>query len=141
MKAVEMQASSGGARPRSKAEAACNSGGGFPRSARLLNHAAFDQVYRQGKRVFSANLTVFFLRREDAAGPRIGFTVSRVLGGAVERNRIRRRMREAVRKYLSQLNAPVDVVINPKKSVLKMDFGGLRKETERVFATVQQRAR
>lgn len=116
----------------------------FPRSARLLKHAAFDRVYREGKRIFSGNLTVFFRRRdpvEAGVGPRVGFTVGRVLGNAVQRNRIKRRMREATRLQLSSLKAPVDVVINPKKIVLKTGFAQLRGELERAFAQIQQRNR
>ena len=50
-------------------------------------------------------------------GPRIGFTVGKVLGGAVVRNRMKRRLREAVRLH-GPIPAAVDVVINPKKSLL-----------------------
>ena len=113
---------------------------GFPRTARLLKHAAYQQVYAHGRRLFSGNLTVFYLGRGDTTGPRIGLTVSRALGNAVERNRIRRRLREAVRSRLGELHAPVDVVINPKKAVLKSDFAGLVQEIERAFTMVQQRA-
>ena len=75
----------------------------FPKSAHLLKHADFQRVYQNGKRHFSGNLTAFYLRRnsDDGASPvRVGFTVGKVLGGAVERNRIRRRTREAVRFHL-----------------------------------------
>ena len=72
-------------------------------------------------------------------GARIGFTVSRALGGAVERNRIRRRTREAVRQHYSLLaGEAVDVVINPRKSVLKADFAVLSQEVARAFAVVRQ---
>jgi ribonuclease P protein component len=86
-------------------------------------------------------MTVFFLRRESGAapGPRVGLTVGRVLGGSVERNRIKRRMREAVRHCLPQLTNPVDVVINPKKAVLKMEFSALLAELARAFQVVQQK--
>lgn len=76
----------------------------------------------------------------DLSGPRVGFTVGRVLGGSVERNRIRRRTREAVRQYYSRYpDMPVDIVIHPKKTVLKVGFAELMKEIERAFEVVQQR--
>jgi len=110
----------------------------FPREARLLRHADFDRVYRDGKRHFSTNMTVFFLPRTEppAAGLRIGLTVSRALGGAVDRNRMRRRMREAVRMTRPVTAPPIDVVINPKKLVLKAEFAVLVKEVGRAFETV-----
>ena len=115
----------------------------FPKSAHLLKHADFQRVYQNGKRHFSGNMTVFFLPREGqsvARGPRVGFTVGRVLGNSVTRNRIRRRTREAVRLHMGPL-APlaVDVVINPKRSVLQVDHAELRKEIEAAFAVIQQR--
>jgi ribonuclease P protein component len=64
--------------------------------------------------------------------------VGRVLGGAVERNRMRRRLREAVRLELAALNAPVDVVINPKKLVLTADFADLVNEVGRAFEVIQK---
>ena len=85
----------------------------FPRSVRLLRHPDFERVYKLGKRHFAAFMTVFYLRRAEGEGPRVGFTVGRVLGGAVVRNRMKRRLREAVRLH-GPLPAAVDVVINPK---------------------------
>ena len=94
----------------------------FPRNIRLLRHADFERVYKQGRRHFAAHMTVFYLPRRDnesagrpsGEGPRIGFTVSKVLGGAVVRNRMKRRLREAVRLH-GLIPAAVDVVMNPKK--------------------------
>jgi ribonuclease P protein component len=85
-------------------------------------------------------MTFFYLLREAGSGPRVGFTVGRVLGGAVQRNRMRRRLREAVRLHLAQLGAPVDVVINPKKSVLTAEFGELIQEVGRAFQLIQTSA-
>jgi ribonuclease P protein component len=72
-------------------------------------------------------------------GSRIGFTVGRVLGGSVERNRIRRRMREAVRLNLDLLGAPVDVVINPKKAALTAEFPRIVQEVQRAFAVIEKK--
>ncbi len=112
----------------------------FPRESRLLKHLAFDRVYREGERLFAGHLTVFFRRRDEPErGPRVGFTVSRALGGAVERNRMKRRLREAVRRHLFALTVAVDVVINPKKTVLTADFAQIESQVDRAFASIQQR--
>src|SRR5579864_5608471 len=88
----------------------------FPRGLRLLRHTDFERVYKEGRRHFSGSMTVFYSGRADKAssnarGPRVGFTVGRALGGAVERNRMKRRLREAVRLSRSLPRADVDIVI------------------------------
>jgi ribonuclease P protein component len=112
----------------------------FPRSLHLLRHSDFERVYKQGRRHFAAHVTVFYLRRAEG-GPRIGFTVPRALGGAVERNRMRRRLREAVRRRDPGMLGAVDVVMNPKKSVLTADFAELEKEIGRAFEVIRKGAR
>jgi ribonuclease P protein component len=121
---------------------------GFARSGRLLKHSDFERVYKQGRRHFSPHMTVFFLRRAEGAlpekGSRVGFTVGRVLGGAVERNRIKRRLREAVRLRRSVFEAAVDVVgvdvvINPKKSVLKLEFAVVLEEVGRALDAIAKK--
>src|SRR5246127_5525055 len=102
----------------------------FPRTARLLRHADFERVYKQGRRHFSASMTVFYLDRQAAgsakvpatSGLRVGFTVGRALGDAVHRNRIKRRLREAVRLTRPVPGPGADVVINPKKVLLTAGF-------------------
>jgi ribonuclease P protein component len=113
-------------------------GATFPRAARLLKHADFDRVYKQGRRHFSSHMTVFYLRQAGGES-RIGFTVGRVLGGAVVRNRIKRRLREAVRQRRAILKGPVDVVINPKKSALKVEFPILLEEINRAFEVIARK--
>jgi ribonuclease P protein component len=71
---------------------------------------------------------------------RVGLTAGRVLGKAVERNRIKRRMREVVRANLTLLTHNVDVVLHPRRSVLTAEFIGLRTEVEKIFATVEKAA-
>jgi ribonuclease P protein component len=125
----------------------------FPRTARLLRHSDFERVYKQGRRHFSASLTVFYFPRPEAqtlvagtapslrktAGLRVGFTVGRALGGAVQRNRMKRRLREAVRMSLPQAGVAADVVINPKKSLLTTDFAAILNEVTRAFAVIEQK--
>jgi ribonuclease P protein component len=115
------------------------SGGSFPRSARLLRHADFERVYKQGRRHFSASMTVFYWQRPEPSGLRIGFTVGRALGGAVQRNRMKRRLREAVRLTLPMTGTNADVVINPKKSLLTIDFVDVVNEVRRAFVVIEQK--
>lgn len=122
----------------------------FPRNVRLLRRADFQRVYEYGRKHFSDSMTAFYLLRDVSAsedktgsgsGPRIGITVGRVLGKAVERVRMKRRIRNAVRLHLASLRAPVDVVINPKRVVLKVEFTKLTDEIRRTFEVVKQKAK
>jgi len=119
----------------------------FQRSARLLRHADFERVYKQGRRHFSASMTVFYLDRQAAgsakvpatSGLRIGFTVGRALGGAVQRNRMKRRLREAVRLTRSAPGPGADVVINPKKVLLNAGFDALLNEVRQAFVVIERK--
>ncbi len=89
----------------------------------MLKHRDFEQVYKKGRRHFAAHMTVFYLPREDGPGGlRVGFTVGKVLGGSVQRNRMKRRLREAVRLNGFRPEVTADVVINPKRSLLAAEF-------------------
>jgi ribonuclease P protein component len=113
----------------------------FPKSRRLLRHSDFERVYKQGRRHFAAHITMFYLFRpaeQHAAGLRIGFTVGKALGDAVKRNRIKRRLREAVRLTGFPPLVEADVVINPKRSALAAEFNALRGEVERGFQVIER---
>jgi ribonuclease P protein component len=69
------------------------------------------------------------------AGPRLGVTIPRAVGGAVVRNRIKRRIREGFRLHRSELAPQWDIVLNPRRAVLQAEFGeivqAMRKVMER----------
>ena len=113
----------------------------IPREHRLRKHAEFELVYKSGRRHFASSLTAFYLLRPgtESVVPRVGITVGRLLGGAVRRNRIKRRVRAAVGRNLDRLNCAVDVVINPKKMVFDMDFEALCSEIARAFEVIAQK--
>ncbi len=66
--------------------------------------------------------------------------MGRGLGGAVERNRMKRRLREAVRLRGTRAEVAVDVVINPKKSLLTAEFADLQKDISRAFEVIEKSA-
>jgi len=106
----------------------------FPKSSRLLRKADFNRVYESGSRVPSQWFSLVFAARPDGpGGPRVGFSIPRAVGNAVVRNRIRRRMREAIRLELPGFQAPVDMVFHPRRNVLTAGFPALREEVRKVF--------
>ena len=129
-----------------------------PRTERLLRHADFERVYKLGKRHFSASMTFFYWQRSEgkpqdrqtkerriekgvrgSSALRVGFTVGRTLGGAVERNRMKRRLREAVRLSSPAGSITADVVINPKKVLVKADFANVVSEVRNAFAVIEKK--
>lgn len=109
------------------------------RSVRLRKHADYQRVYQASRRYSSQSMSYFFRKRESDGAetqPRVGLTTGRVLGGAVERNRIRRRMRAAVRLHVGELPEKFDVVLHPRRTVLEMDFLRLEREVARIFASI-----
>ncbi len=108
---------------------------------RLRKHADYQRVYKSSRKQFARQMSYFFALREhpdaEADSPRIGLTVGKVMGKAVDRNRIKRRMREAVRHNLSLIHGlPVDVVLHPRRSVIDLDFAALEREVAQVFKIV-----
>ena len=109
---------------------------------RLCKHADYQIVYKAGRKQFGKQMAYFHAarpadRRSATAGPRIGLTVPKALGKAVDRNRIKRRMREAVRAGLPLLSAPVDVILHPRRIVMDLDFVQLKREVATIFRSVQ----
>jgi ribonuclease P protein component len=110
--------------------------------ARLRKHADYQRVYKAGRKQSSPSMSYFFRMRADDelmpayAGPRVGLTAGRVLGKAVERNRIKRKMREAARANLALLPQYADVVLHPRRLVLTLEFAKLEREVAKIFSSV-----
>jgi ribonuclease P protein component len=101
--------------------------------SRLRKHADFQQVYAGGKKRRSASMSWFMAPQSQPAGPRVGLTVGKVLGKAHERNRIKRRLREVLRRHVDMLPAGCDLVLHPHRSVLTMEFSKLDAEIVRIL--------
>ena len=101
-------------------------------------------MYEHGTRYSGPYFAAFYARQVDSGqngaevpvrvgGPRIGFTLPRAIGGSVVRNRIKRRVREAVRQRLDQLSPEWEIVFNPRRAAMDSPFGSLTSEIEKLF--------
>ena len=131
---------------------------------RLLKRVEYEAVYGAGQRRSSPQFSVFFraqtaLPKEDsgreppregfssaktvAAGSasRFGISVKKALGGAVLRNRIRRRIREILRRNRTEIPTGWDIVIHPRSTVAQAEFAPLETELVRLLRSIQHAAR
>ena len=76
----------------------------------------------------------------DSPAPRVGLTVGKVIGKAHERNRIKRRMREALRRHVGLLPEGFDLILHPRRSVLTVEFVQLEAEIVRILEQARTEA-
>jgi len=93
----------------------------------------FAKMRSEGKKVSFALFTVVYLQNSQVSGLRIAFALSRKVANAVKRNRIRRRIREALRlEDLSNLN--YDILFLPRKSLYNADWDNVRGDIRGLFS-------
>lgn len=125
---------------------------------RLRRHADYQTVYKRGRKYQAKTMSYFYTVRAGATaesgssvlpptiylpapGPRVGLTVGKVLGNAVVRNRIKRRLRSAVRMHIALLDTlDVDVALHPRKTAQDMDWRLLEQDVATVFRTIAKMA-
>jgi ribonuclease P protein component len=97
-------------------------GGRSPKRRRLSRSAEFERVYRQGRSKGNRFLVLYAFPREEESdeGPRLGLSVGRRVGGAVERTRVKRVLREAFWAEATRLPAGSDYVVVARPEALPL---------------------
>lgn len=123
------------------------SGGGAPagpgerlrRGDRLRKRGEYLRCYRRGRRRHGALVTLYFLAGQ-AAAPRVGITVSRKVGGAATRYRIKRRLKEIYRRWSERSSLPaLDLVLHVKPAASGASFEELRREVQGLMRPLLRR--
>jgi ribonuclease P protein component len=99
----------------------------FRREERLRKRPQFLGVYAQGEKFGGSFFYAYFLLNQ-LPYSRLGLTVSRRVGGPVDRNRVKRRLREIFRHNKDRLNPPCDLVLNARRSAVGATFCALEEE-------------
>ena len=100
---------------------------GFPRRYRIVRGAEYRALYDRGRKLHSTSF-VLFGRENKLEHHRLGLTVSRKIGGAVVRNRIKRLFREVFRTTRLDIPHHFDFVVNARRDCRELGFEGLRRE-------------
>lgn len=115
--------------------------------SRLCKHADYQRAYAASRKRQSASMSWFLAPQQPAyagaelpCSPRVGLTAGKVLGKSHERSRIKRRMREALRRHVDLLPPGCDLILHPRRIVLTLDFGKLEAEVVRILQQARTEA-
>jgi len=106
------------------------------RKLRLRKREDFNRTYRQGRSFANSQFVVYWRKRPEPGLFRLGVSASKKLGGAVVRNRMRRRVKEIVRLNADRLPEQTDLIIIVRKPALDLTY----RETERSILHVLKKA-
>jgi len=107
----------------------------FTPEDRLRHRSDFDRVYAAGRKAWAQGFALFVAAGETERH-RLGLTVSRRVGNAVVRNRVKRRFREVFRTHRERLPGCYDIVVNARTEVTEVPFA----ELAEAFVRAVQRA-
>jgi len=110
----------------------------FSKRIRITRGSDFERVYKRGRRARGLHFTVFF-DHNHLDYSRFGMTVSRKLGSAVRRNRIKRIFREALRSHQKEAMPGFDFVFNPHPSAATLKSQAVAADVARVLSQLKEK--
>lgn len=99
----------------------------IPKKLRVKKKKDFQTLFKQGKSLANRYMAIYFMPRKENQHIRIGFAVSKKLGTAVQRNKIKRRMRAGIYPLLPQLDKQYDIIIIAREKIKGISFFDVEK--------------
>ncbi|MBM7716805.1 ribonuclease P protein component [Siminovitchia sp. FSL H7-0308] len=100
---------------------------------RIKKNTEFQAVFRKGASVANRQFVVYILEKKDQGHFRIGLSVSKKIGNAVTRNRIKRYIRQFFQENQTRVSPMKDYVIIARKPAAEMDYHSIKKSLEHVL--------
>ena len=100
---------------------------------RLRKNKEFRQIYGEKCSAASGTVVLYIMKKDDGMPPKIGFSVSKKIGNAVVRNTCRRRLREAVRPLLKDMQPGTRYILIGRNALVHADFSRIQKDVEKVM--------
>lgn len=102
------------------------------RENRLRKNIEFKKVYKTGKNYWNRNLIVF-IRKNGRENTRIGVSITKRIGNAVVRNKLKRRIKSINEDYINFIKSGYDIVIIPKKNAVGLTFKDLESAVKHIY--------
>lgn len=99
---------------------------------RIRKNTEFKKIYKSGKNYWNRNI-ILYCMKNDINETRAGFTISKKMGNAVTRNKIKRRMKEAYKRNFFDLKSGYDLIFIPKKHIVNISFGELENSIRHIL--------
>lgn len=98
----------------------------------LKSNMEFNKVYSKGKNYWNRNL-ILYVRKNDSENTRVGYSITKKVGNAITRNKIRRRLKEIHRLYIFNIKKGYDLIVIPKKNVVDLSYKELESAVLHIF--------
>jgi ribonuclease P protein component len=100
----------------------------------LKKNKEFKKVYENGKSYATRNLVIYCLNYKKGKKNRYGLSVSKKIGNAVVRNKLKRRLREIIREYEKEKEFKgYDIIFIARKPVVNLDYQSLKKDVKKLY--------
>ncbi len=99
---------------------------------RLRKNMEFKKVYKSGKNYWNRNL-ILFIKKNGDKNTRIGISITKKIGNAVVRNKLKRRIKSINEDYITSIKSGYDIVIIPKKNAVELTFKDLESAVKHIY--------
>jgi len=110
----------------------------LPREHRLTDKRDFQRIFHHGQSFANRYLVMYYLKNRSNETFRVGFSVSKKVGKAVVRNRVKRLLREAFRLEKDRIEEPIDFVVIARPSAAELDFEKIQQNVQHLLRNMDR---